>query len=901
MSPAPSYKYPSADAQFELYNLHEPQLVAQVAEALGRSGADGQRVMHVCGAEHSGRLFLLRSAAHRAAHVGRPVTVEAVDLDGYEPGQPLGVVVRFLARKAGSAEAGGLIEAFLKQAKVEVKLTPVNFTFASLSLKWDPSAKDLLEFLSAMERPQGPPMPEREQLRHLLERFTRGSLVLFFRDGRVIDVGFRERLMDEMRLNPKLLLAFGYPAGSTAGAEYEGVATFHVASWTREAMQSVLRQRMPPGRFPALFVDFVWDMAGGDGVASRESVAGVLLRLMDKSILREERPNEWRLAAEWAKEELVRDEFTREMFEPILEVRSRLRADGDTVVLARLEAFLLAAALCHPTIPVARVIGTIGVPEEERDDFMDFLDESLGEDGAGVLEDLGFVHPGFGEAGSISRFANPLLPPAILQRRTKDEVEAMAVRLVDALQKQFRPETRAVARLLLRVAEHGGVDRLTEECQRQLAWWVDVEETEELVRWLHAAVRKGLVWPELLWGVVQRTENIWAPARRLALLEAYGAQRGGIPDENRLQYLATASDLYYQVGQYEKAVKAAQSALSGSGLRWFSEWQLRTLLGRGQRALGDLGKARAEFQRGLDLVESHGQEAPSALATALHSLAALCVYEGRYSEAIPLFERALAIREDKSGPNDDRLAATLNNYARLLVLDGRYSEARPLYERALAILEEVLGPTHPDVAFTLNNLAELHTEEGRYAQAIPLFERALSIRERVLGPNHPNVAVTLNNLASSHFQERRFSLARPLCERALAILQQRLGDMHPEVAATLSNLARLHVCECRYSEARPLYERALRIREGALGSHHPDVAATVVGLAQLDVLEGRYAEARPLFARALAIHELVFGPNHIEVADVLLDMVQLAREEGRDAEADALQQRADAIGRQGET
>ena len=47
------------------------------------------------------------------------------------------------------------------------------------------------------------------------------------------------------------------------------------------------------------------------------------------------------------------------------------------------------------------------------------------------------------------------------------------------------------------------------------------------------------------------------------------------------------------------------------------------------------------------------------------------------------------------------------------VFQGKYTEAEPIYERALAIREKVLGSEHPDVAATLNDRAGLLTSQVR--------------------------------------------------------------------------------------------------------------------------------------------------------------------------------------------
>ncbi|RAQ39333.1 hypothetical protein B9S53_22345 [Arthrospira sp. O9.13F] len=56
---------------------------------------------------------------------------------------------------------------------------------------------------------------------------------------------------------------------------------------------------------------------------------------------------------------------------------------------------------------------------------------------------------------------------------------------------------------------------------------------------------------------------------------------------------------------------------------------------------------------------------------------------------------------------------------------GRYSEAEPLYQEALAIIRIALPPNHPQLATLLSNLALLHHSQGKYLEAFNQFQAAL--------------------------------------------------------------------------------------------------------------------------------------------------------------------------------
>jgi len=86
-----------------------------------------------------------------------------------------------------------------------------------------------------------------------------------------------------------------------------------------------------------------------------------------------------------------------------------------------------------------------------------------------------------------------------------------------------------------------------------------------------------------------------------------------------------------------------------------------------------------------------------------------------------------------------------HNLAELYKFQGRYSEAEPLYKQALAINKRSLSEDHLSLATYLNNLALLYNSQGRYSEVEPLYKQALGILYRSLGLEHPNTVTVWNN------------------------------------------------------------------------------------------------------------------------------------------------------------
>jgi len=292
------------------------------------------------------------------------------------------------------------------------------------------------------------------------------------------------------------------------------------------------------------------------------------------------------------------------------------------------------------------------------------------------------------------------------------------------------------------------------------------------------------------------------------------------------------------------------------------------------------------FKKAIALQQELEMEAE--LSSSLNYLAGLYYFQGRYSEAEPLYLQALEIGRRSLPEDHPGLATHLNNLAALYESKGRYSEAEPLYLQALEIQRRALREDHPFLATYLNNLARLYESQGRYSEAEPLFLQALEIGRRSLPEDHPGLATQLNNLAALYESQGRYSEAEPLCLQALEIDRRSLPEDHPSLATSLNNLAELYRSQGRYSEAEPLYLQALEIVKRSLPEDHPSLASHLNNLATLYYCQGRYSEAELLFLQALEIDRRSLPEDHPSLAMDLNNLAGLYRFQGRYSEAEPL-------------
>jgi tetratricopeptide (TPR) repeat protein len=233
-----------------------------------------------------------------------------------------------------------------------------------------------------------------------------------------------------------------------------------------------------------------------------------------------------------------------------------------------------------------------------------------------------------------------------------------------------------------------------------------------------------------------------------------------------------------------------------------------------------------------------------------------------YGKAKAAFERGLDLNEKAFGSDHPDVAVSLNNLGLVLKALGDIPGAKIAYERALAINEKVLGPDHPKVGASINNLGAVLSALGDLPGAKEAFERALKIDEKAFGPDHPNVATRVNNLGSVLRALGDLSEARAAYQRALRIDEKAFGSDHPEVATDVGNLGGVLKALGDLAGAKAAYERALKIVEKSFGPHHPAVALALNNLGTVLNDLDDVAGAKAACERALRIFEESLGSDH---------------------------------------
>ncbi len=206
-------------------------------------------------------------------------------------------------------------------------------------------------------------------------------------------------------------------------------------------------------------------------------------------------------------------------------------------------------------------------------------------------------------------------------------------------------------------------------------------------------------------------------------------------------------------------------------------------------AAGDAAGARDQLAALLPVEERVlGPEHPDPLS-ARSDLAYWTGAAGDAAGARDQCAALLPIQERVLGPEHP---GTLNTQIYLAYWTGQAGDAagaRDQFAALLPVMERVLGPEHPDTLDARGNLADWIGAAGDAAGARDQLAALLLVRERVLGPEHPDPLHTRINLARWTGAAGEAAGARDQLAVLLPVMERVSGPQHPDPLAARGNLA----------------------------------------------------------------------------------------------------------------
>lgn len=404
------------EAVFGTYNFHDERQLAGAASFLQGPGVagDGPSVLLLAAdGRGAGRGFFLDAAVYRLRETAAPVRVAHLDLAGFEPDRP-DAMAAFFVHQAGRRRAEPPRALALAFEALALPPEESSAILMALLLDLGEAAAEMLARLG-----EGSPAELLEKLLAELAGPER-PFVLHLEDFAQVSPARRAALVALAERLPGLFLAFSCFGDAdelvAPGARFTVFRTEIEPLSLAELTETLAARgaRLAPEAAEAL-----WKATGG---------APALLGP--------------RLA------ELAANGEPESHLERALMALFAEHPDQDQL----LRSTLLLGILCGEAFPPKLLLELMGAGEEEADDLIDLIDETLVEE-LGWLDDLEFRHPGF-PGLQVYRIAHPHLAATVLQRVGAEKASAGAADLLEALEHRLPPLTRAAAALHLSLARH---------------------------------------------------------------------------------------------------------------------------------------------------------------------------------------------------------------------------------------------------------------------------------------------------------------------------------------------------------------------------------------------------------------------------------------------------------------
>ncbi|MCB9897471.1 MAG: tetratricopeptide repeat protein [Planctomycetes bacterium] len=885
---------PSARAsRVRLVTAFPDAWVRPLVERLG-AGAPPSVVL-LAGPDHLGRRELVDEAVARANAAGRSARVARLDLVGYEPDRnTFGQWVAFrLAQSVPDEEARTARMQRMQQVCGQVEPTAHVATLLSVLCDRPEALDDPASWRGDPPQPLfGKQRKDVEVLSALLTSLSSdGPLVLHVPDDVQLSDTFRRWLVDfaNGRADVVLVLSCAADAADDETAPGAGsVLRLDLAPLDAAAQRAALQPQFVDGALGDGFAAAFFTSTRGWPLAAAER----LEQLIDAGVLTVE---DGRLApaGDGLESEAAAAVLEADPLQPLRDMLAELPEARAGMV----QEYLTLASLLGAHVPSDLLIEFMKLTVQQRDELIDAIDDGLVDDpDVALLVDHEYGHPAVPGLSTYA-FARRTLARAILEEVSADERRRRATELLDHFQNKLPLISRGVARLFVSLTAHAGDAERALPFRRALQWWSGREDAPALTQSLVDAQVAGSVDADALWDTLTSRTIPWPAWRRLALLDAFAQQPGGVPDERRGDVPFVRANLVLESNDLRAAKVAAAEAYEVRKTTHGEESEQAvaalSLLGVIQRELGELEPARealaSVLERAAELWGAHDTQT----ASAHHNLAAVLRLQGRLDEARSHLESCLAIdRADSEGPPNARMGMTLHDLALVQTQKGEHDEALANIEQAVILTRDLHGANSSRMGVVLGTQMRLLAAAGKKPEALEAGKRMLDIQAATLGAGSPQVAQSLSTVAGLQLETGDADAAEKSILHAMQLNERIFGKQHPAVAGNLTNLGWILRQQGKLKEAESKLREALAMLEAMRGANHPDVATGLNNLAGILEAKGDLDGARDTLRKALGIVEISLGPRHARVAMALTNLAHVLKRQGQTKEAKARLERA---------
>lgn len=559
-------------------NLHHEGEISALADQFEPTDPDQAQITVLAAFPGEGRRYLKRCAVALARDRGREVFSAELDLDGAEV-EKLDLHAYWEFQRAKqlrepSAEAQQAFERIAGHTPTP-GLTELSLAAALIGLD-EQSAPLIDRIVGAL----GEPNPW-QSLAASLDGDER--LVLHFVDTSEIPAPLRHAFLDVAMEAPRLKLLISSHRREGVGKVVRGRpnSRFEVMPLDRGELESMVESRLGSPGIPAEEYDRLHRETGGGVGAAAQAVS----RLAATGAIVPHDGGGWL----WRGSDAAQAG-------PVDEALAGVADDEKRLLLS----FVHLAALCGDNIPVKKLLGFLGVEEDDFDDVIDQIDETLGADSAAGLFAERFQHPSL-QGELVYGFHDRADAYALREGLTEATRQRLAAELVQSLARETPLASRSGVRLLAEVCRYAGADENRRELERELAWRVGEVDVEMLRRAIVEEVRGGQLPVAQVWKAVNSGQLRWPPYRTLAVVDALGA----VVDPKALPpaFHAIRAGMLLDLNRNAEALESAQAGLDSASEDQLLRSALWERLGTAQQRLGMEPEAAESYQHSRDIHE----------------------------------------------------------------------------------------------------------------------------------------------------------------------------------------------------------------------------------------------------------------------------------------------------------
>ncbi len=283
--------------------------------------------------------------------------------------------------------------------------------------------------------------------------------------------------------------------------------------------------------------------------------------------------------------------------------------------------------------------------------------------------------------------------------------------------------------------------------------------------------------------------------------------KSGKPDSVKISSVEKVIELYFDAGEYEKAIACAKQGIM----------------------LASIGHS------------------PKSKGLFLHKIGVAYYNLSDFTQALMYYQQALSYREqirDSLG-----MAKTLGNIGNTYNEISEYAKALDMELRCVKICEKI--GAEDVLKNVLSSLGDVYKNTREFSKSLEFHGRSLKLEEKM--GNKEGIAQSLANIGQVHFLNRNFEVAKSYMEKAMTLAKE-IGDDYT-VANTLMDLGTVYQNKKEYQTALSYFTEAntkYAVMEDKVG-----VLTADLSIASVYTSLSKLKEAEQISIRSIAAaHEL---------------------------------------------